>query len=90
AELGIPLSHALAVGDAIRKHTTSIAQEFIRLFIQDVLEPLREDGHIGEANLAQARDAVEKLRPLASESVLASFGQVMTEAVERRLERELR
>ncbi|MGB3098232.1 MAG: MerR family transcriptional regulator [Solirubrobacterales bacterium] len=90
AELGIPLSHALAVGDAIRKHTTSIAHEFIRLFIQDVLEPLREDGHIGEANLAQARDAVEKLRPLASESVLASFGQVMTEAVERRLERELR
>lgn len=90
AELGIPLSHALAVGDAIRKHTTSIAHEFIRLFIQDVLEPLRDGGRLDEANLARARDAVEKLRPLASEAVLASFGQVMTEAVERRLERELR
>jgi DNA-binding transcriptional MerR regulator len=88
-ELGIPLSHALAVGEAIRKHTRSIAKEFVRLFVQDVLEPLRESDAEGEESLDRAREAVERLRPLASEAVLASFGQVMTEAVERQLEREL-
>lgn len=88
-ELGIPLGHALAVGDEIQKHTTAIAREFVKLFVKDVLDPLREDGGIGEDSLARAQEAAERLRPLASEAVMASFGQVMTEAVERYFEREL-
>ncbi len=89
AELGIPLTHALAVGEAIGKHTSAIAKEFVRLFVKDVLEPLQDGDRVGEANLEHAREAVERLRPLASEAVLASFGQRMTEAVERQLAREL-
>ncbi len=89
AELGIPLTHALAVGEAIGKHTSSIAKEFVRLFVKDVLEPLREGDRVGDDDLERAREAVERLRPLASEAVLASFGQRMTEAVERQLAREL-
>jgi DNA-binding transcriptional MerR regulator len=88
-ELGIPLNHALAVGEAIRKHTTQIAKEFVRLFVQDVLDPMREGEGISDADLSRASEAVERLRPLASEAVLASFGIVMTEAVERQIEREL-
>lgn len=88
-ELGIPVSHALAVGEAIRKHTTSIAKEFVKLYVKDVLDPLREDEDLDAEHLATAQAAVERLRPLASEAVLASFGQVMTAAVERQLEREL-
>ncbi len=88
-ELGIPVSHVLAVGEAIRKHTSAIAKEFVRLFMQDVLDPIREKERFSEESLLRAQEAVERLRPLASEAVLASFGQVMTEAVERQLEREL-
>ena len=88
-ELGIPVGHALAVGEEIRKHTSSIAKEFVRLFVKDVLDPLREDRGFSEGDLLKAQEAVERLRPLASEAVLASFGQVMTEAVERQLAREL-
>jgi DNA-binding transcriptional MerR regulator len=88
-DLGIPLSHALAVGEEIRKHTTAIAREFVKLFVKDVLDPLREGEGVGEENLERARQAVERLRPLASEAVLAGFAQVMTEAVGRQLEREL-
>ena len=40
-------------------------------------------------SLAAAGEAVERLRPLASQAVMASFGVVMTQAVERQLEREL-
>jgi DNA-binding transcriptional MerR regulator len=88
-ELGVPLSHALAVGKAIRKHTSSIAKEFVELYIRDVLDPVREGGSVDDRGLEAAREAVERLRPLASEAVLASFGQVMTEAVEQQLQREL-
>jgi DNA-binding transcriptional MerR regulator len=87
-ELGIPLDHALAVGEAINKHTTAIAKEFVRLFVKDVLEPIRKDGHAED--LAAAGEAVERLRPLASQAVMASFGVVMTQAVERQLQKELR
>lgn len=85
---GIPLEHALAVGEAINQHTTAIAREFVRLFVRDVLEPLRRDGRADD--LAAAGEAVERLRPLASQAVMASFGVVMTRAVERQLRRELR
>lgn len=86
-ELGIPLEHALAVGDSINKHTTAIATEFVRLFVKDVLTPIRKGG--GAEDLGAAGEAVERLRPLASQAVMASFGVVMTRAVERQIEREL-
>jgi DNA-binding transcriptional MerR regulator len=87
--LGIPVNHALAVGESINKHTAAIAREFVRLFVKDVLDPIRADGEPGTSDLTAAAAAVERLRPLASEAVLASFGQVMTQTVERQLEREL-
>lgn len=87
--LGIPLNHALAVGEAINKHTTAIAKEFVRLFVKDVLDPLRKGDRLAEQDLAATAAAIDRLRPLASEAVLASFGQVMTDAVEKQVEREL-
>lgn len=90
SELGIPLNHALAVGESITKHTSAIAREFVRLFVQDVLDPLRSGGESNEADLTAAGEAVERLRPLATEAVMASFAQVMTQAVERQMEKELR
>lgn len=89
-ELGIPLEHALAVGESINQHTTAIAREFVRLFINDVLDPLRSENGADNGDLATAGKAVERLRPLASEAVAASFAQVMTQAVERQLEKELK
>jgi DNA-binding transcriptional MerR regulator len=89
-ELGIPLEHALAVGDAINKHTTAVAKEFVRLFVKDVLDPMRKQERLTEEDLAAAGEAVERLRPLASQAVMASFGVVMTQAVERQLQKELR
>jgi len=88
-ELGIPLSHGLAVGEAIIKHTGAIANEFVRLVVKDLIDPMRKDGAIGEQGFERAAEAIERLRPLASEAVMAGFGQVMTEAVERQVAKEL-
>ena len=73
-ELGIPLDHAIAVGESINKHTAAIAREFVRLFVKDVLEPIRRGDE--SEDLAAAGEAVERLRPLASQAVMASFGVV--------------
>lgn len=88
-ELGIPLDHALAVGESITEHTTAIAREFVQLFVRDVLEPLRSGDEVGEGDLVLAGQTVERLRPLATDAVGASFAQVMTQEVERQLERRL-
>jgi DNA-binding transcriptional MerR regulator len=86
-ELGIPLRHALAVGDAVARHSRAIAREFVRLFVQDVLGPLRRDGNGSGTGWAQARQALERLSPLAGDAVLASFQQAMAAAVEREVQR---
>lgn len=88
-ELGIPLNHGLAVAESVIKHTGAIAKEFVRLFTQDVLEPLQKGVGDPEPNLEKANEALRRLRPLASDAVLAGFALVMTEAVERQVAREL-
>ena len=61
----------------------------MKLFVKDVLEPIRNGKGAGDGDLAAAAEAVERLRPLASDAVQASFGLVMTQAVERQLQKEL-
>ena len=61
----------------------------MRLYVKDVLDPLRDGEETGPEALAGVAQALERLRPLASEAVLASFGQVMTGAVERQMAKEL-
>jgi DNA-binding transcriptional MerR regulator len=73
--LGIPLHHVLAVAQRIDKHTGEIADSFVRLFLQDVVSVHRDDWE-------QITAALEQMRPLASDAVLAAFHQRMTRAVE--------
>lgn len=86
-DMGIPLDQVIAAGVTIRENTRAIATEFVSLYVTEVLEPLRENGRLGESELALASEAVERLRPLASEAVLAGFGRMMSAAVEQELRR---
>src|SRR5437764_10809931 len=83
-DLGVPLRHVLAVAEQINRHTRAIAQAFVRLFVQDVVGPMQKEGRRGPEDWARVREAVERLRPLATEALLAGFQQTMTLAVERR------
>jgi DNA-binding transcriptional MerR regulator len=86
--LGVPLAHALAVLEQINRSSQAVADAFIRLFREDVLKPI-EQGAGGPEGWSRAAAAVERLRPLASEALLAGFQQVMTRAVEKALGEEL-
>jgi DNA-binding transcriptional MerR regulator len=81
--LGVPIRHALAVAERINRHSRAIAEAFVRLFVQDVFEPLQREGGPSPEAWAATREAVEQLRPLAAEALLAGFQQSMTRAVER-------
>lgn len=85
--IGVPIGHALAVLEQITRSSQSVADAFIRLFRDDVLARI-EASHDPEG-WAHAAAAVDRLRPLASEALLASFHQVMTQAVEKALAEEL-
>ncbi|WP_354699164.1 hypothetical protein DSM112329_04872 [Paraconexibacter sp. AEG42_29] len=87
-ELGIPAERAMELLTKMRRHADSVAKTFAQLFIEAVWQPFAEDGtpdeHWGEVSAA-----LERLRPLASQSLLATFQIAMTEVVERELGREL-
>src|SRR4051812_28283069 len=85
--LGVPIAHALAVLEQITRSSQQVADAFIRLFREDVLGQL-QSSHDPEG-WAKAGAAVERLRPLAGEALLATFQQVMTHAVEKALGDEL-
>src|SRR5256714_8634644 len=43
-DLGVPLRHVLAVAEQITRHSRAIAEAFVRLFVQDVVGPIRKGG----------------------------------------------
>ena len=88
-ELGVEMTHVLAVAEQVLRHSRSVAQAFVRLFVDDVLDGLPPTGSDASAEWARLREALEKLRPLASDALMAAFQQTMTEETERRFTRVL-
>lgn len=87
-DLGIPAEKALQVVARVRRNADSAAGTFVRLFLQEVWEPFQSQGSPNEQWPA-VRDALERLRPLASDTVLALFQMAMEDAVEEAFGREL-
>ena len=86
---GVPIDHVLAVAERVLRHCAAIADAFVRLFVDDVLGPLPQEGSSDPAEWARMRDSLERLRPLATDAVLAAFKQTMTHAAERRFSQVL-
>ena len=72
---------ALEVAAKVRTHARGIARVFVELFMESIWKPFNRAGR-PEEDWPKVREALERLRPLASEAVLAIFQQVMSEAVE--------
>lgn len=87
-ELGVPLTHALAVAEKIEQHTAAIANEYVRLFQSDVLggKDMRKRS---ADEWAKVQASLERLRPLAVEAIRASFEQTMAEQIETRLRKAM-
>jgi DNA-binding transcriptional MerR regulator len=82
--LGIPLSHALAVAERIQRNSRPIAEAFIRLFVEDVIGP-GDPTQRTPQEWDRVCEALERLRPLATEAVRAGFQQTMSAAVDEQV-----
>ncbi|MGZ8665494.1 MAG: MerR family transcriptional regulator [Solirubrobacterales bacterium] len=88
AELGIGPEAALEVVEEMHRHARGVARSFVRLFVKNVWEPFEEAGR-PEEGWPGIRDALERLRPLATESLLAVFKIAMTEETDKAVARTL-
>jgi DNA-binding transcriptional MerR regulator len=84
-DLGADLGRLLDVMEVMRSSATRVAEEFVALFDEAVLEPWDTRGRPDE-EWPDIREAVERMRPLAGEAVVAVFGQVMAEAVANKVQ----
>ena len=86
AGIGISPQQALEVAGSLREHADSVARAYLKLFVEAVWEPFEAAGR-PEERWPEVSDALERLRPLAAESLHAMFGLAMDAATERTLER---
>jgi DNA-binding transcriptional MerR regulator len=85
---GVPLAHALTVVAKLQDQCKSIAREFVRLFLEDLWKPFAAAGYPQE-RWAEVTESIDRLRPLSSQALLASYQLTMTREVEDAFGREL-
>ncbi len=76
-DLGISLHSALALVERVSRNCESISRTFTRLYLKELWEPFQQAGQPDD-HWDEVIDAVNTLRPLASEALLALFKQRMT------------
>jgi DNA-binding transcriptional MerR regulator len=88
AELGVGPEGALATAEKLRRHADGVARTFVDLFVKEVWQPFDRAGR-PEGDWPKVREALDRMRPLASDALLAVFQLAMGEAVEKAGERTL-
>lgn len=85
---GVSLEAAIRVLEQLNRHSEGVAEAFVKLFLEQLWRPFEAAGR-PEERLPDVRQALERVRPLASEALLAVFQRKMTQAVEQAFGREL-
>jgi DNA-binding transcriptional MerR regulator len=88
-ELGISVEAGLDTADKLRAHAEGVARAFVDLFVSEIWEPFDRAGR-PEEDWPKVREALDRVRPLASDALLAMFQITMAEATEKAGERTLR
>ncbi|HEX2708497.1 MAG TPA: MerR family transcriptional regulator [Solirubrobacterales bacterium] len=88
-ELGVSPEASLATADKLRRHAEGAARAYVDLFVKEIWEPFDKAGR-PEEDWPKVREALDRMRPLASDALLAMFQITMGEATEKAGERTLR
>lgn len=81
---GIPLRAALAAIEDVERHCDAASRSFVRLFLREVWKPFAKEDMPVE-RWPEIEDAVERLRPAASEALVTIFQQRLSAHIERAL-----
>ena len=85
---GVSLERQLEVIGKLREQADRMAETYIEIFLEAVWTPFEQAGQPRE-RWDDVQEALERLHPLAAESVLAVFGLAMHQAVEREFGRQV-
>lgn len=85
---GVSLRTALSVLSQMEHHSKEVARTFVRLFLEEVWKPFAEAGY-PEDRWSEVLESIERLRPIASRALLATFQQTMSREVQDAFGKEL-
>ncbi len=88
-ELGVSPNSVLDTADKLRRQADAAARTFVDLFVKEIWEPFDKAGR-PEQDWPKVRNALDRVRPLASDAVVAMFQIAMGEATEKAGEQTLR
>jgi len=88
-ELGVSPNATLDVADKLRRQADAAARTFVDLFVKEIWEPFDKAGQ-PEEDWPKVREALDRMRPLASDALLAMFQITMGEETEKAAEQTLR
>ena len=86
--LGVSPEAGMATAAKLREHAEGVARAYLDLFVKEIWEPFDKAGQ-PEADWAKVGEALDRMRPLASDALLAMFQITMGEATEKAGERTL-
>jgi DNA-binding transcriptional MerR regulator len=78
---GIPLRAALEVIQELQRHGDAVSRSFVKLFIREVWKPFARADMPAE-RWPEIEDAIERLRPAASEAMLTIFQESLSGQIE--------
>jgi DNA-binding transcriptional MerR regulator len=85
---GVPLDHALAVIAKVQSRCRSISHDFVKLFLDDIWKPFEDEGY-PEERWPEVRAALDQLRPLSLQALIAVYRMTMSEEVEKAFGKQL-
>ena len=85
---GVPMDAALDVVEVMRRSSRYVADAFTQLFLDSIWKPFEEEGRPKE-RWPEVLEAIERLRPIASQALVAVFQMTMTQHVEDAFGKEL-
>jgi DNA-binding transcriptional MerR regulator len=78
---GISLRSALSILEEIERHCDSVSRSFVKLFLREVWKPFAQ-ADMPPDRWPEIEEAVERLRPIASEALIAIFQQRLSTQIE--------
>ncbi|MEA2211838.1 MAG: hypothetical protein QOF83_1786 [Solirubrobacteraceae bacterium] len=78
---GISLDGALAVFESIEQHCDAVSAALVHVFLDEVWTPFQSAG-FPEERWSEIEASIEQLRPLATEALVAIFGQRMAAQID--------
>jgi DNA-binding transcriptional MerR regulator len=81
-KLGVSLESRLQTQEQLKRHVDAVAAAYVKLFLDAVWKPFDRAGQPAE-DWPRIRGALERMKPLATEALVATFHVEMADAVDK-------